>query len=221
MNSSPKITLLLGEPLSSPPELNAQVPLQSHVVSSSILDEETLHPSVQSWVCNVCGYSNVPHLSTCALCGVSQEASQRSSPLPTSRPSSTPIPSSTTSTPLVINVHNKSNGIACPICTFINHPSMTRCEMCDSPLENLANLALKSVNERFDKQTPQSEPVSNQQLNFVRLSFRKGGVTVFYSTLKTVILAKEWVKKVSGNEVTVNGRGGIRTSFFISLALKC
>jgi len=56
----------------------------------------------------------------------------------------------------------------CSVCTFANHPALMRCEMCETPL----HMARPSVS--------------------LKLSFRQGGDTPFYLSLRETIQARAW-----------------------------
>ncbi|CAG8665705.1 1234_t:CDS:2, partial [Acaulospora colombiana] len=79
--------------------------------------------------------------------------------------------------------------IECPKCTFLNHPSMSICEICDNKLgiydiENDAE-AIKNVVDR-----------SGDRPDFIKLAFRGGGHNAFYEKLKLAMSMKEWEKTV-------------------------
>lgn len=171
MRSSPKITLTLGPPAVAEPE-----------------DEE-------SWTCGVCGYVNSPTVGMsrsvkCGLCGVGQDTS-RSISGPSSR-TSTPKPS------LLIPPDGATDDnyskltlrkeIPCPACTFLNHPSLTACEICSTPLPRRSTSIPRPDSAAISSNTT-SETSGNET---IRLSFRKGGVQDAYKRLKSVLSDKAW-----------------------------
>lgn len=175
ISSSPKITLTLGESLNKPVSIT---PI------SNTVNENNLPASARAWVCRICGFSNSP-AAKCTLCGVARDLGTASNP--PSR-ASTPAPASCRSaTPTSAPVPGEKR-IACPRCTFLNHPSMSRCEVCDS---NLGNVTLP-----FSTQESIASPSTPAGMGFVRLSFRKGGVQAFYASLKSALVGKAW--EVSG-----------------------
>ncbi|KAG7089493.1 hypothetical protein E1B28_011173 [Marasmius oreades] len=103
------------------------------------------------WTCSLCGFRNPPGFSAvCGLCGV-------------------PVP-----TPVQNLVPKSRSSNACTMCTFINHPSLATCEMCDSPLKR-------------DGDGP-----STTSSLLIKLSFRRGGDKTFYADLKRALMTKAW-----------------------------
>ena len=97
------------------------------------------------------------------------------------------------------------SSIACPVCTFLNHPSMRSCEMCSTPLPRLmapqSQVSLPS--QQATKSAPSTRPVSpspslsdgdaeDGTKNMIKLSFRKGGDKSFYAVLKRSLMGKAW-----------------------------
>lgn len=90
--------------------------------------------------------------------------------------------------------------IPCPVCTYLNHHSMSTCEVCESPLSH----SRSSVSTPVRSSTPtiaSSPSMSNLEnglaaagngATFVRLSFRKGGERAFYAALKDALAKKAW-----------------------------
>ncbi len=109
-----------------------------------------------------------------------------------------------------------SNSIACPACTFLNHASLQKCEMCGSTLgEPDGPISAASTSNAMplapihrmvlSKSAPTSRPDSpslgevsggvdsiGDKDRYVRLSFRKGGDKAFYAALKTAIQGRAW-----------------------------
>ncbi|GAA5907646.1 hypothetical protein JCM6882_008937, partial [Rhodosporidiobolus microsporus] len=106
--------------------------------------------SSRAWVCRVCGMRNPPS-ARCSLCGVPNDEPAPSSsssssasaptsrfstppppprpPLPPARPSSAAFPP-----PASLDPAETGSRLSCPVCTFLNHHSMTSCEVCGSAL---------------------------------------------------------------------------------------
>lgn len=109
-------------------------------------------PAVEeTWTCGVCGYRSSGE--TCAMCGVRRSVA-----------GSVPVGAPPPPTPV---------DHACPACTFVNHPSMLRCEMCDTPLGRAKLRAAPT-------------------LRTVRLSFREGGARTFYTQLRATLQERPW-----------------------------
>ncbi|KPV71901.1 uncharacterized protein RHOBADRAFT_47352 [Rhodotorula graminis WP1] len=112
----------------------------------------------RNWVCRVCGMHNVPTAQLglkCSLCGVTRDptpsSSSSSRPPPPPPPAASSAPPSRfgtppppprpprpdappSSAPVALDPTETGARLACPVCTFLNHHSMTRCEVCDSVL---------------------------------------------------------------------------------------
>ncbi|WFD20618.1 amidase [Malassezia caprae] len=69
---------------------------------------------------------------------------------------------------------------ACPACTFENHAALTHCEMCEMPL----HMARPSVS--------------------LKLSFRQGGDTPFYLSLRETIQAHAWTVRAAAPTLGVS-----------------
>ncbi|KAI5828362.1 hypothetical protein K523DRAFT_277025 [Schizophyllum commune Tattone D] len=127
------------------------------------------------WTCHVCDNRNPPGTKSrlCALCGVPKSVD--SSPRTT-----TPVPAAATPAPAT-----KSK--SCPACTFINHPSMRECEICDTPLPS-ASSSTPAPSLPSAPLPTSSAPDSN----IVKISFRKSGDKPFYAALKRALTEKRW-----------------------------
>lgn len=136
-------------------------------------------------------------------------------------------------------INTSKEGINCPICTFSNHPSMVKCEICDSPLTDskpqdspvssslitsrdrtvslLKESELRTSGSQSSLDLPSPSQVSNQQpsTDSVKLSFRKGGDKAFYGTIKKALIAKDWLRDSNGKLIDQNSnsdRGASSTS---------
>ncbi|GAA5903000.1 hypothetical protein JCM5296_004513 [Sporobolomyces johnsonii] len=171
--------------------------------------------------CSLCGVTRDPPTTTTSAAsssislpsshlGTPRNASPRrsSSLSASSRPSSSG-PSKQPSPPEEpqFDPLETDNRIACPTCTFLNHHSMSTCEVCDSPLFPPSSRSRPS-SLRAGTPGPSTDPASaipapvaithaaapaNSTLApFVRLSFRKGGEKAFYAALKEALAKKAW-----------------------------
>ncbi|KAI0075151.1 hypothetical protein K474DRAFT_1646878 [Panus rudis PR-1116 ss-1] len=227
--SSPKITLYLRPSSTQPPS-----------------SQGTKDNGVETWECEVCGCKNTSGLSStasqiCSLCGVPRSSIKATSPpaipaklkaspshhLSSSLPSSSAdlhalssIPSSNEGSSEAIQGENGE--ISCPACTFLNHPSMSTCEICGTSLPHPP----KRPGNSSAKSAPSSRPVSpsstddeddSEDSRMIRLSFRKGGDKAFYSVMRRSLLGKAWEVKSGGrsstpaNQPTSSGQGGINS----------
>jgi ESCRT-II complex subunit VPS36 len=203
LKSSAKITLLLADPSSA---TSSSIPASSEVgVLPGHQEEQSQHVSAQSWVCRVCGFSNVPS-PKCGLCGVPRDKAILATP-----PSKSPAPPSPSPSPIPSPRPSVDGLLACPVCTFHNHPSMTRCEICSSPLASTSSSSPSASRPGTPVSATEGPPVPAVGASYVRLSFRRGGEKVFYAALKKALLAKAWevpsnVSKGKGREDDVPHR---------------
>jgi hypothetical protein len=216
MRSSAKITLFLG-------------PSPTAAASSSPTPRpasETASGGGGTWTCGVCGMVNSlasheasPALSAkCVLCGVAYSAS-RTSAIPPSRVGTPGPPGSrepdrqgkAVPAPDVSNTQvteETGDGIACPACTFLNHKSMTACEICSTPLQRKAGIGASQGQGAQRGVTAVAGggvgvdvgSSGGDRLEVVRLSFRKGGEKEAYRKLKSVLTTKAWETEVSAEQ---------------------
>ncbi|MBW0526472.1 hypothetical protein O181_066187 [Austropuccinia psidii MF-1] len=224
--SSPKITLLLGD---RPAQAFCSNNLQDEAQASlPLLDPTDIlnHPATSHWACTVCAFSNPPGIK-CQLCGVPRDSSSparsRAVSLRTFHEGSNSTSLARTTSINGIRSANSSSPstdiaqtsadptakeIPCPTCTFLNHPSMIRCEMCDSTLgvvqisqPTLSQLSGDNLSTSEDpatvtlqhsRATTPAPPASFPSNSYIRLSFRKGGDKSFYFTLKNTLQTKSW-----------------------------
>ena len=225
LTSSPKITLSLSSTIQSPDSANV-TPGAGEAASGAGGRGNT---SSTRWECEICGNKNVdtglaPKV-ICQLCGVPRSSKSSavaiagSSKVPTSTPAlSQSLPVSTPpnvlrapSTPPNENNDNE-NGIACPACTFINHPSLHNCELCNTPLPKWTHIPNKSApssrppSPTLDDHTPTGGDA------LIRVSFRGGGDRAFHAALKRVLITKPWVADVPTTKAAPAGgsKSGIR-----------
>lgn len=206
LRSSAKITLYLNAP---PTRVSTPGPTQREDNRSATLE------GFDVWECAVCSYRNPPGLSpsasmVCGLCGVPRAAVPTSStlaiPVKSTRPDvstnqlSTSLPSSSQHLPISSSdppSHTEpTSEIACPACTFLNHPSLPACEICGTTLPRPHRPAARSA--------PASRPASDDEDDedetadvgeaprMIKISFRKGGDKAFYAVLRRSLLDKIW-----------------------------
>ncbi|KAJ2453179.1 Vacuolar protein-sorting-associated protein 36 [Coemansia sp. RSA 2336] len=135
---------------------------------------------VQEWQCGIC--ENINSTSTkCMLCGVPRPENASEFDIPRS---ADPEPMDTS-----------EQAVRCPVCTFDNHSSMTRCEMCDSQLEpstaeQPSSADAPAVESASRRVMGDESPATSAELH--KLSFRAGGSTPFYTALKEALEASAW-----------------------------
>ena len=228
LTSSPKITLSLSSPIH--PSKSADVgPGAGEAASSAAGSGDT---SSTRWECEICGNKNIdtglaPKL-ICQLCGVPRSSKSSAvgisglSKISASTPAlSQSLPVSTSPSVLhppsapPIEHDDDDNGIACPACTFINHPSLRNCELCNTALPKRTRIPNKSApSSRPPSPTLEDQtPTGGDAL--IKVSFRGGGDRAFHAALKRVLIAKAWAVDVPTAKAPPAGgsKSGIRTSF--------
>ncbi|KAF8206575.1 vacuolar protein sorting-associated protein 36 [Mycena galopus ATCC 62051] len=189
--SSPKVTLYIS------------VPSAEAADSGSSDGPET---PFESWECQVCGYRNPPGLSpaaarVCGLCGVSRD----SVPAPAATASPPQLSSSLPASRSVPSLHppwissgthrRQPSAIACPACTFLNHPSIRSCEICGTNLP-VATVGMKSAPSSRPASPDPSDDDDAAPSRLIKISFRKGGDKAFYGVLRTAIKSKAWLREI-------------------------
>ncbi|GLB44280.1 putative vacuolar protein sorting protein 36 Vps36 [Lyophyllum shimeji] len=172
----------------------------------------------ESWECEVCAYRNPPGLSpaaaaVCGLCGVPRTSVPSSTASVTSQHLSSSLPSSTAS--LTVSRSSSSTGtpsfdegsssIACPACTFLNHPFLRSCEICSTelpPPTHQPRRAMKSAPSSRPS-SPESDDQDPTAPRIIKVSFRKGGDKAFYAVLKRSLKSKMW----ESNGIGTSARG--------------
>ncbi|KAJ2629499.1 Vacuolar protein-sorting-associated protein 36 [Coemansia sp. RSA 1290] len=134
---------------------------------------------VQEWQCGIC--ENINSASTkCVLCGVPRPENASELAIPRS------------ADPELTDISEQA--VRCPVCTFDNHSSMTSCEMCDSqlrpPTAEQPTSADASAAESAPRGIGSESPATSAEL--LKLSFRAGGSTPFYTSLKEALEALAW-----------------------------
>lgn len=167
-------------------------PFENKIYSSSPYSSTVSLPNTlpsTSWVCPICSYKNQQQDMKCELCGVKKPENS----LSTSKDNKHSIPLNYESVDQQFPTSNPSNPtdgieIACPSCTFLNHPSMIKCELCWTfSIEGL------SIENEVEMSKVHSEKIGgDDRPDFVKLAFRRGGSNSFYDKLKIAISIKEW-----------------------------
>lgn len=208
LKSSPKITLAFKARKQNGDTFdNAKTQLPEDSISTK-LTASNVPTQKATWVCRVCAFSNAisdplgddEETIRCQLCGVPSKVKEISIQGEVERDS----PSNyKTSVPQLV-----TEGIACPVCTFSNHPSMHRCEMCDALLGTFQAPQIVKQDLRSGEAEQNPETIHNS----IRLSFRKGGYRAFYDLLKTALQQKQWQRStrtpqhLSQSQSDIDGR---------------
>lgn len=218
----------------------SNTPSRDWRVNASAADSTPSDAGASNWVCAICGFSNASSRAVCELCGVTKEParptpkrsvlperthpSQSLGPDPFASPTKLSSPLQPVRTLGNSSSQAKQDGLACDICTFLNHPSMNKCEMCGSNLgrswQQEQTSAATSTTSLATPGTPARKSVEADALSLrnstatsrsstpasaslppptdsVKLSFRKGGDKAFYNLLKSTLKAKAWTSGAS------------------------
>ncbi|TQS34875.1 hypothetical protein Golomagni_04724 [Golovinomyces magnicellulatus] len=84
------------------------------------------------------------------------------------------------------------NSFQCPRCTFINHPSLLACELCNAPLITHETQHVGSE-KRTESPGPVVNPIFNSKFVNIKISFRSGGEKIFYERLKASMVQRKWL----------------------------
>ncbi|KAI5853840.1 EAP30/Vps36 family-domain-containing protein [Tricharina praecox] len=198
LKSSPKITLYLQ------PSANIGGGSKSSPLGSSRASPRSSTPLIRAasppppvtgvWICTICSFSNpiplnyVPGESSaasippCLTCGIRPQPSHLDSSLQT-QPRPSPA-AATTAAP--------DSGLACPRCTFHNHPSLHICELCGESLQTIAIPVPRAlaIAQPTPSRTSSPAPVD---VPIIKFSFRAGGSTAFLTHLKSALIQRKWL----------------------------
>jgi len=141
----------------------------------------------ESWQCDVCDFRNPPGSSPtgakCALCGVPRSKASSATPTPPRAASAPPSLALLSSSPPIAPA-SQPKEIACLVCTFLNHPALAKCEICETALPRAP-----TVLSRPESPAPEG---AAEDIPMLRLSFRRGGDKALYAVLKRSLLGKAW-----------------------------
>ncbi|KAK7206644.1 putative vacuolar protein sorting protein [Myxozyma melibiosi] len=208
LRSSPKISLFLVpqalrlSTLSAAENGSQTLPAPSPVSATTASGAPDANANA-SWICPICSFSNAIKFADldktpppCLTCGISPAAAvlaaakidfmerqqQRGSTPPVQRAGEVEI----------------DTGFPCPRCTFVNHPSLVQCEICGADLVSrnlppaLANHGTLKEDITAFSRSPTPGVGSDEEITFVKISFRTGGEKTFLEKLKVVIRERAW-----------------------------
>lgn len=192
LKSSPKISLYLR-----PSQVSAQAPQSSLSTPRSetpFIRPAPPPPVTGVWICTICSFSNpipsnyIPGVTQatsmppCGTCGISPQPSHLEASLRKFQSLGGTVGGiSSNCAPLVLD-----SRLACPRCTFHNHPSLFTCELCGESLCNAPASALPPIQH--------SSPVSTiAEIQIIKFSFRSGGSTTFFTHLKSALIQRKWL----------------------------
>ncbi|KAJ2611971.1 Vacuolar protein-sorting-associated protein 36 [Coemansia sp. RSA 1365] len=180
--TSAKICLHIGA-ASSSNRIQASLSVAAAPTSPSVAGRvaaAAMSPGTESrsdtldWKCVICDYVNRGGgLGKCVLCGVQRQDDSPDLGIDRCRESN------------VLN--DAEQQISCPTCTFDNHASMDRCEMCDGKLQHSPAEQTDDVGGilQHEQRTAGHDSHNDGSTGgVVKLSFRAGGSSPFYAALK-------------------------------------
>ncbi|SMN22701.1 similar to Saccharomyces cerevisiae YLR417W VPS36 Component of the ESCRT-II complex [Maudiozyma saulgeensis] len=146
---------------------------------------------VSSWNCPICAHvnetkgkitENSSNDLVCSNCGIPAEFSTITDSL------------------AFKTVKQESNANECPSCTFINHPSLTNCELCGTRLIH------SQMNQTRSKQRHHHQSRTTASKNeYVQLSFRKSDGSLFGQSLEAMLDKLRKRDVFNKDVVSVNG----------------
>lgn len=88
------------------------------------------------------------------------------------------------------------SSVACPRCTFVNHPSLFECEICGAPLAAVKALKPSDGERRSESPAPffgQDRIKNTDTTESMKLSFRGGSEKAFHERLKSALIQRKWL----------------------------
>lgn len=202
------------------------------------------NPINATWICPICSFSNpVPSnfdpaianqstdLPPCLACGIKPPFTtvlKAAIAAATNRGTSNPpllqsdlssaqdqFPVARAESVNALSSPTSLQSVACPRCTFVNHPSLIECEMCGASL--VAANPLHQRNDDFyraESPAPLSgqSSISNTEItDSVKLSFRGGGEKIFHERLKGALVQRKWLLQ-NAPPVPEHSRQSVSTS---------
>jgi ESCRT-II complex subunit VPS36 len=202
-------------------------PLVQHVASASSPVSRTPSPPIRAaapqvdrgtWICPICTFPNpVPSnfdptiatdafpLPPCLTCGIKPEFPlilKAAIAANTKRAVTVAAGSGTRhawSAPQSSAAPTEASGqITCPRCTFLNHPGLRNCEICNAPLPG-STVPSAQISETPLRPVSPGPEIANLSLDdehentSFKLSFRAGGEKVFYERLKNAMIQRRWL----------------------------
>lgn len=175
-------------------------------------------PVSATWICSICSFSNpVPsnfdpstatastNLPPCLACGIKPPFTTvlkaAISAVTNREPAVASPPQPTPETPGVNGNQSQAfseagSSVACPRCTFVNHPSLMECEICGAPLAAVKHLKINDDERRSESPAPffeQDHIKNTETAESMKLSFRGGGEKALHERLKSALIQRKWL----------------------------
>ncbi|KAL2218148.1 EAP30/Vps36 family-domain-containing protein [Thermoascus aurantiacus ATCC 26904] len=182
----------------------------------------SLNPVNATWICPICSFSNpVPSnfdpatatastpVPPCLACGIKPPfttvlkaaitaATNRGTPSQAaSEFGQEQLQSNGTESSEGLSPLHTSPSVACPRCTFLNHPFLLECEICGASLVSTSSVSRSRPGKnRAESPAPSFGPasISNTEISEgIKLSFRGGGEKIFHERLKGALIQRKWL----------------------------
>lgn len=88
--------------------------------------------------------------------------------------------------------NTNSSPFQCSRCTFLNHPSLIACELCNAPLISKEK-SLSSSSLQADSTGSTNNSLAHRNIINIKVSFRGGGEKIFYERLKGSMIQRKWL----------------------------
>lgn len=153
-----------------------------------------------TWICPICTFpnsvqtninpNNTEYLPVCETCGIKS----------TSEIIQDALNSSKLKEPTTPHKPLAPKQIACPTCTFLNHPSLRNCELCGTNLpsnqendDEVSNVdELQLFDDRIEIRTESNDGLEESKSPFIKLSFHKSGDKFFHNKLNENLEKFNW-----------------------------
>ncbi|ODQ79496.1 hypothetical protein BABINDRAFT_161893 [Babjeviella inositovora NRRL Y-12698] len=113
-----------------------------------------------------------------------------------------------------LSTESTASANTCPQCTFINHPSLVKCELCDAPMQPKSSggkqdgkqRAGPSINYRDVKIQTETDDglLAKDARMHIKISFRNGGEKAFYERFQSEVERVKWDTLMELGKVNAN-----------------
>ncbi|RKF61351.1 Vacuolar protein-sorting-associated protein 36 [Erysiphe neolycopersici] len=104
------------------------------------------------------------------------------------------------------------NSFQCPRCTFLNHPSLIACELCNAPLMSKQN-SLSRSSWQADSTGCSITSLALHGIINIKISFRGGGEKIFLERLKGSMIQRKWLL-LGAPPVPISGNYALESGLF-------
>lgn len=160
------------------------------------------------WLCPICSANNISNgkitshsleFPICNNCGIRMDYNMAKDAIKYHHDSHSP----TTTNNNKVDHPQTGTGLPCPKCTFLNHPSMKFCEICDTKLTQIKKNSSSSISNTDLKIKSLNRP------DYIQISFRKSDGSLFAEATEKVLNDLKYNNKNNGvfnqNLASING----------------